>query len=77
MALLPAMTALASTASRAAAFLQEHSTAAKVGIAAVGGLAAAVIATNAALKVYAATQALIKGATIAWQWACNGRSTSP
>lgn len=73
-ALLPVMTQMAGALSGVAGWVKENSgLVIGLGIG-IGGLAAAVVLANAATSAFAAVQAIIKGATIAWtgvQWALN------
>lgn len=80
-AALPAFTAFAGILNRAASFLSKHETATKVLLGVIGGLAAAVVVANAALKLHAAAvivaaaaKKVATGATKAYaaaQWLLN------
>lgn len=65
-ALVPALTDMARIVSKASAFFAEHQTLAKTLVAVLAGLATTVLAVNAGIKIYAATQTLITAATKAW-----------
>lgn len=67
-ALLPAITAAATALAAAATFANEHSTATKVLIGIVAGLTASILAVNAAMKVYAATKAVITAVAATWKF---------
>lgn len=73
-ALLPVMTQMAGALSGVAGWVKENSgLVIGLGIG-IGGLAAAVVLANAATSAFAAVQAIVRGATIAWtgvQWALN------
>lgn len=62
--LLPAVSGLTTAIASLATFTEQHSTAAQISIGILAGLAAAVIAVNAAMKIYAATQIALRAATI-------------
>jgi phage-related protein len=51
---------------QATAFISEHTKAVTIVVGVIGALAAAIVATNAALKAYEAIQLIVKAATIAW-----------
>lgn len=53
--LLPAFTGLVNAGTASVAFMNRHTTAAKIAVGVVGGLAAAILAVNLAYKVYKAT----------------------
>lgn len=75
-AVLPISTAMANAIAKAADWTTRHSRVTVVLAATVGGLAAAVLAVNGALKVYKATQVAIRGATIAWNVAQKALNVS-
>ena len=78
-ALLPALTAGANVLATFAKFMSEHATATKVAIGAIAGLAAAVLAVNVGLKLYAAYQVAAAAATATWtaaQWLLNAALTA-
>lgn len=62
--LLPVLGQFADILGRAATFAEQHTTAVQIAVGVLAGLAVAVLAVNAALKIYAATQAVITAATI-------------
>jgi phage-related minor tail protein len=73
-ALLPVIQSLLPVLSKFADFAAENTTAIKILVAVVAGLAATILIANAAMKVYAAGQAIVKAATAAWtaaQWLLN------
>ena len=70
-ALLPVFNAFLPILQRAAQFVQENSTVVVVLAGAVGGLATIVLAVNAAMKVAAATTAVLTAAQIAYNVALN------
>lgn len=67
MAVLPALTELAGVLASAASFMSQHTTAVKIGIVALGGLAAVLLTVSVAAKIAAATEAVMSAA----QWALN------
>jgi hypothetical protein len=76
---VPALRGLTVILGSATRFLSEHQTATKVAIAAVAGLALGVLAVNAAVKVYTATQIVARAAVAAWtaaQWLLNAALTA-
>jgi hypothetical protein len=78
-ALLPVIQALLPLLRNMAAFAAENTTAIKILIGIVAGLAAGVLVANAAMKVYAAGQVIVKAATAAWtaaQWLLNAALTA-
>lgn len=64
--LLPAAAAAATALAGLATFVEQHNTAAQIAIGVIAGLAAAVFAVNAALRVYKTIQVVITAATKAW-----------
>jgi len=73
-ALLPAIEAVIPVLIKMAEFAQDNVGVIKILIGVVGGVAAAIVAANVAMKVYEAAQIAIKLATTAWtgvQWLLN------
>lgn len=66
-ALLPVFVQLSEAVASAAAFITKHTQETQIALLVLGGLAAAVFAVNAALKVYAATQAIVTAAVIVFR----------
>lgn len=64
--LLPAYTAVQNALASAAEFTAQHSDAVLIAIGVIGTLAAGILAANAALHVYKATQVAVKVATAVW-----------
>lgn len=64
--LLPIVTAMSGAMSAAAGFVTEHSGAVTVLAAVIGGVAAAILAANAAMAVYNGVQTAVRVATGAW-----------
>jgi phage-related protein len=72
--LLPAYQAILAIMVKVLDITAKHQTAVKVLVGIIAGLAGAILAANAAFKVYAAAQAAVKVATAAWtaaQWLLN------
>jgi phage-related protein len=72
--LMPAMQVVVGIFTKATAVMQDHQTATKIVVGIVAGLAVGIIAVNAAMKLYAAGQLIVKAATTAWtaaQWLLN------
>jgi len=72
--LIPVVQQLGRILQSVTGFASEHTTAVKVLIGVVAGLAGGIIAINAALKVYEAAQIAVKAATVLWtaaQYALN------
>jgi hypothetical protein len=67
-ALLPALSAVTGALGSMAAWGGKNATAVKVMVGVVGGLAAAVLIVNGAMRVAAAGQAIWTGAATAWSW---------
>jgi hypothetical protein len=73
-ALLPVLDALLPVLNKFASFAADNTTAIKVLIGVVAALASGILVANAAMKVYAAGQTIVKVATAAWtaaQWLLN------
>jgi hypothetical protein len=72
--LIPVMDALLPILQRAAKFASDNTTAIKILVGVVAGLAGGILIANAALKVYEALNIAVKAATAAWtaaQWLLN------
>lgn len=72
--LIPVIEELLPILEKAATFAEKNTTAIKVLVGVVAGLASTILVANAALKAYEALQLVIRGATAAWtaaQWLLN------
>lgn len=73
-AFLPVLAALVPVLRKVTDFTTGHTTAVTALIVAVGAVSGVILAANAAIKIYAATQVVVKVATAAWtaaQWLLN------
>lgn len=73
-ALLPVMEAFLPILNQLGTFASENTTAIKILVGVIAGLAAGILIANAAMKLYAAAQVIVKAATTAWtaaQWLLN------
>jgi hypothetical protein len=78
-ALLPVMVLAADALKVMSEWAKENAGTIQVLVGVVGGLAAIVLAVNAAMSAYTAIQAIVKGATAAWtaaQWLLNAALTA-
>lgn len=77
--LLPIIQAFLPLLNKFATFASENTTAIKILVGIIAGLSAGVLVANAAMKVYAAGQTVVKAATAAWtaaQWLLNAALTA-
>lgn len=65
--LLPAFAALAGAVATSASFMEQHADAVKIAAAVIAGMVVTVYAVNAAMKIYAATTAVVRAAVIVFR----------